>query len=162
MSQTLPEPIQFGKYSLYERIGRGGMAEVFKGRIQGPAGFERVFVVKRILPHLSDDPAFVRMFVDEAKLSARLNHPNIVQIFELGAVDDEYFISMEYVSGHDLAETMRALWKVAGPPRHDLVAYIGREMCRALGYAHALRDERGNLLGKLPDRNGTNSDRGRK
>jgi serine/threonine protein kinase len=149
VSQTLPEPIQFGKYSLYERIGRGGMAEVFKGRIQGPAGFERMFVVKRILPHLSDDPVFVKMFVDEAKLSARLNHPNIVQIFELGAVEGEYFISMEYVSGHDLAETMRAVWKVSGAPRHDMVAYIGREMCRALGYAHGLRDERGNLLGMI-------------
>src|SRR4029077_20133231 len=78
VANQLPEPIQFGKYSLFERIGRGGMAEVFKGRIQGPAGFERVFVVKRILPHLSDDASFIKMFVEEAKLSARLNHPNIV------------------------------------------------------------------------------------
>ena len=111
----LPEPIQFGKYTLFERIGRGGMAEVFKGRIQGPAGFERVFVVKRILPHLSDDATFIKMFVEEAKLSARLNHPNIVQVFELGAVEGEYFIAMEYVRGRDLAETMRAMWKRAGP-----------------------------------------------
>jgi serine/threonine protein kinase len=149
VSQPLPEPIQFGKYTLYERIGRGGMADVFKGRIQGPGGFERVFVVKRILPHLSDDQAFVRMFVEEAKLSARLNHPNIVQIFELGSVEGEFFISMEHVSGHDLAETMRALWKAWGAPRPDMVAYVGREMCRALGYAHALRDDAGNLLGMI-------------
>jgi serine/threonine protein kinase len=147
VTQVLPEPIQFGKYTLYERIGRGGMADVFKGRIQGPAGFERVFVVKRILPHLSDDPAFIQMFVEEAKLSARLSHPNIVQIFELGSVEGEYFISMEHVAGHDLAETMRALWKVAGPPRPDLVAYIGREICRALAYAHGLGDEDGQPLG---------------
>src|SRR5690348_6558406 len=99
------------------------MADVFKGRIQGPEGFERVFVVKRILPHLSDDPSFIRMFVDEAKLSARLNHPNIVQIFELGSVEGEYFISMEQVLGHDLAETMRALWKTSGAPAPELVAY---------------------------------------
>jgi serine/threonine protein kinase len=149
VSQPLPEPIQFGKYTLYERIGRGGMADVFKGRIQGPGGFERVFVVKRILPHLSDDQAFVKMFVEEAKLSARLNHPNIVQIFELGSVEGEFFISMEHVPGHDLAETMRALWKAWGPPRPDMVAYVGREMCRALGYAHALRDDAGNLLGMI-------------
>src|SRR5439155_18169753 len=127
---VLPQPIQFGKYTLFERIGRGGMADVFKARVQGPAGFERIFVVKRILPHLSDDPTFTKMFIEEAKMSARLSHPNIVQVFELGAVENEYFISMEYVRGRDLAETMRTLWARIGPPRPELVAYIGREMCR--------------------------------
>jgi serine/threonine protein kinase len=145
----LSEPIQFGKYTLFERIGRGGMADVYKGRVSGPQGFERVFVVKRILPHLSDDPTFIKMFVEEAKLSARLAHPNIVQIFELGAVEGEYFISMEYIRGHDLAETMRAIWKTMGPPRPELVAYIGREACRALSYAHSLADERGRALGMI-------------
>jgi serine/threonine protein kinase len=145
----LSEPIQFGKYTLFERIGRGGMADVYKGRVSGPQGFERVFVVKRILPHLSEDPTFIKMFVEEAKLSARLAHPNIVQIFELGAVDGEYFISMEYIRGHDLAETMRAIWKTMGPPRPELVAYIGREACRALSYAHSLSDERGRALGMI-------------
>jgi serine/threonine-protein kinase len=149
VAALLPEPIQFGKYTLFERIGRGGMAEVYKGRIQGPAGFERTFVVKRILPHLSEDPTFIKMFVEEAKLSARLNHPNIVQIFELGAVESEYFISMEYIRGRDLAETMRAIWKTMGPPRPELVAYIGREACRALSYAHSLTDDAGRLLGMI-------------
>jgi len=149
LASQLTEPIQFGKYSLFELIGRGGMAEVYKGRIQGPAGFERTFVVKRILPHLSDDPNFIKMFVEEAKLSARLAHPNIVHIFELGAVDGEYFISMEYIKGHDLSETMRAIWKTTGPPRPELVAYIGREACRGLAYAHGLTDEHGRLLGMI-------------
>ncbi len=149
MSSQLTEPIQFGKYSLFELIGRGGMAEVYKGRIQGPAGFERTFVVKRILPHLSGDTTFIKMFVEEAKLSARLAHPNIVHIFELGAVDGEYFISMEYIRGHDLSETMRAIWKMMGPPRPELVAYIGREACRGLSYAHGLTDENGRLLGMV-------------
>ena len=149
MATQLPEPIQFGKYTLFERIGRGGMAEVYKGRIQGPAGFERVFVVKRILPHLSDDTAFIKMFVEEAKMSARLNHPNIVHIFELGAVDGEYFISMEYIRGHDLSETMRAIWKALGAPRPELVSYIGREACRGLAYAHNLTDENGRPLGMI-------------
>ncbi len=149
MGVVLPQPIQFGKYTLFERIGRGGMADVFKGRVQGPAGFERVFVVKRILPHLSDDPQFTRMFIEEAKLSARLNHPNIVQVFELGAVDKEYFIAMEYVKGRDLAETMRTLWARVGPPRPELVAYVGREMCRALAYAHDLTGDDGEPLGMI-------------
>jgi serine/threonine protein kinase len=149
VSVQLSEPIQFGKYTLFERIGRGGMADVYKGRVSGPQGFERTFVVKRILPHLSDDATFIKMFVEEAKLSARLAHPNIVQIFELGAVDGEYFISMEYIRGRDLAETMRAIWKTMGPPRPELVAYIGREACRALSYAHSLADERGRPLGMI-------------
>ena len=106
-----------------------------------------MFVVKRILPHLSDDPTFIKMFVEEAKLSARLNHPNIVHIFELGAVEGEYFISMEYIRGHDLSETMRAIWKALGPPRPELVAYVGREACRGLAYAHELTDENGRRSG---------------
>src|SRR5581483_7640491 len=149
VAPQLPEPIQFGKYTLFERIGRGGMAEVYKGRIQGPAGFERVFVVKRILPHLSEEPTFIHMYVEEAKLSARPNHPNIVQIFELGNVEGEYFISMEYIRGRDLADTMRAIWKTMGPPRPELVAYVGREACRALAYARSLTDDSGHPLGMI-------------
>jgi serine/threonine protein kinase len=125
------------------------MADVFKARIQGPAGFERTFVVKRILPHLSDDPTFTKMFIDEAKIAAKLSHPNIVQVFELGSVDEEYFMSMEYVRGHDLAETMRTLWARVGPPRPELVAYVGREMCRALAYAHDFTSEDGESLGMI-------------
>ncbi|HJX65593.1 MAG TPA: serine/threonine-protein kinase [Polyangia bacterium] len=149
MGAVLPQPISFGKYTLFERIGRGGMADVFKARVQGPAGFERIFVVKRILPHLSDDPVFTKMFIDEAKLAARLNHPNIVQVFELGSVDNEYFMSMEYVRGRDLAETMRTLWARVGPPRPELVAYVGREMCRALAYAHDFTADDGTRLGMI-------------
>lgn len=149
MGVALTQPIPFGKYTLFERIGRGGMADVFKARIQGPAGFERTFVVKRILPHLSDDPSFTKMFIDEAKIAAKLSHPNIIQVFELGAVDDEYFMSMEYVRGHDLAETMRTLWARVGPPRPELVAYVGREMCRALAYAHEFTSEDGQVLGMI-------------
>ena len=125
------------------------MADVFKARVQGPAGFERTFVIKRILPHLSDDPSFTKMFIDEAKLAAKLNHPNIVQVFELGSVENEYFMSMEYVRGRDLAETMRTLWARVGPPRPELVAYIGREMCRALAYAHDFTTEDGQALGMI-------------
>jgi serine/threonine protein kinase len=125
------------------------MADVFKARIQGPAGFERTFVVKRILAHLSGDPAFTKMFIDEAKIAAKLNHPNIVQVFELGAVDGEYFMSMEYMRGHDLAETMRTLWARVGPPRPELVAYVGREMCRALAYAHEFTSDDGHVLGMI-------------
>ena len=73
--------VQFGRYELLERISVGGMAEVFKGRVSGAAGFEKIVAIKRILPNLSDDQEFISMFVDEAKISANLNHSNIGQVF---------------------------------------------------------------------------------
>ncbi len=139
---TQVAPIQFGKYLLVERLGRGGMAEVWKARMIGPAGFQRTMVVKRILPHLVEDPHFTSMFVTEARLSARLNHGNIVTVYELGDVDGEYFLAMEYVRGRDLVNVMRAQL-LRGVPPPGLGAYAVREVCRALGYAHALTDDAG-------------------
>ena len=136
---------RFGKYALVERLGRGGMAEVWKAKISGPAGFSRTLVVKRILPHLVEDPHFVQMFVAEARLSARLNHANIVQVFELGDVGGEYYLAMEYVRGRDLVSAVRALLLKGAPPP-GLGAYVLREVCRALAYAHVLTDERGQPL----------------
>src|SRR5579864_4736394 len=114
-----PEPQHvgqvFGKYELVKRLGSGGMAEVWKARISGPAGFSRTLVVKRILPHLVEDDHFVQMFVSEARLSARLNHGNIVQVFELGEIGGEYFLAMEYVRGRDLVSVLRAHAGKAAP-----------------------------------------------
>jgi len=84
----------FGNYYLVERIGVGGMAEVFLAVAVGPEGFQRTVVIKRILPHLLEDRAFVHMFIDEAKLCGVLSHPNIVQIYEFGKVGDSFFIAM--------------------------------------------------------------------
>ncbi len=135
----------FGKYQLVERLGRGGMAEVWKAKISGPAGFQRTLVIKRILPHLVEDEHFKQMFVAEARLSARLNHANIVQVFELGDVDGEFYLAMEYVRGRDLVNVVRAqLLKGLPPP--GMGAFVVREVCRALAYAHALTDERGQAL----------------
>jgi tRNA A-37 threonylcarbamoyl transferase component Bud32 len=135
----------FGKYQLVERLGRGGMAEVWKAKISGPAGFQRTLVVKRILPHLVEDEHFKQMFVAEARLSARLNHANIVQVFELGDVAGELYLAMEYVRGRDLVNVVRAqLLKGAPPP--GLGAFVVREVCRALAYAHALTDDNGTPL----------------
>jgi serine/threonine protein kinase len=136
------ERTQFGKYTLVERLGRGGMAEVWKAKISGPAGFQRTLVIKRILPHLVEDEHFKQMFVAEARLSARLNHGNIVQVFELGDVDGEFFLAMEYVRGRDLVNVVRAQL-VKGLPPPGLGAFVVREVCRALAYAHALEDDEG-------------------
>src|SRR5688572_32737292 len=91
------------------------MAQIFLARQQGMEGFEKFLVVKRILPHLAENEEFIKMFLDEARIAARLNHPNIVQIFNLGSQDDSFFIAMEYIHGEDV----RRVWKradAAGKP----------------------------------------------
>src|SRR3954469_24556844 len=90
-------PATYGRFRLTGRIGIGGMAEVFRAMVKGPEGWERELVVKRILPQLSGNPDFTRMFIREAKISALLMHPNIVQIYEFGEAEGTYFIAMESV-----------------------------------------------------------------
>lgn len=142
------QPIEFGKYVLVERLGRGGMAEVWKAKMVGPARFERTMVVKRILPHLAEDAEFVEMFVSEARLSARLNHANIVSVFELGLFDGEYFLAMEYVRGMDLISVLRR-HAPQGPLPPGFAAFVLREVASALAYAHSLTDDNGVPLGLI-------------
>jgi eukaryotic-like serine/threonine-protein kinase len=98
----LKKPIQFGKYWLLDRVNVGGMAEVWKAKAFGVEGFERLLAVKRILPNIAEDEEFITMFIDEAKIAVQLNHANIAQIFDLGKVEDSYFIALEFVHGKDL------------------------------------------------------------
>ena len=137
----------FGKYYLLERIGLGGMAEVFLAVATGAEGFQRRLVIKRMLSHLSKDPSFVRMFIDEAKLCGMLSHPNLVQIFEFGEIDDSFFIAMEHVHG----ETLYAVrGKLAELERRAPVAAsldIARQVCLGLHYAHSLQSQTGQPLG---------------
>ncbi|HEY2746027.1 MAG TPA: serine/threonine-protein kinase, partial [Polyangia bacterium] len=135
--------VPFGKYQLLERLGRGGMAEVWKAKALGPKGYARKLVVKRILPELACDEEFVRMFVEEARLSASLNHRNIVQVYEFGEVGGEYYLAMEWVHGRDLNSLMKSMKDRDAAPPVELAAYVAREVCRALAYAHALTDEDG-------------------
>ncbi len=100
---SVPMPEQFGKYQLIQRIGTGGMAEIFKAKVTGEGGFEKLVAIKRILPHLCDDGEFVNMFMQEARLAALLSHPNIVQIYDFGKERETYYIAMEYLWGHDLS-----------------------------------------------------------
>jgi serine/threonine-protein kinase len=135
-----------GKYRLEERLGRGGMAEVWRATLVGSAGFERQVAIKRIRSHLADDREFVQMFLSEARLTAQLHHPNIVQIVELGESDGQYFIAMELVRGHDLQRVARWLAK-RGPIPPGFAAYVVLEIARALAYAHALTGDDGQPLG---------------
>ena len=135
------------KYRLTQKIGSGGMAEVFRATGEGPEGFERSFVVKRILPGLSDAPEFVGMFVDEAKISARLLHPNIVQVFEFAYQDGGYYIVMEPVDGVDMGLLLRKLERRGAVAPAAFAAEVGRQACRGLGFAHGLTSPDGKPYG---------------
>jgi len=131
---------RYGKYELIRKLATGGMAEVFLSKAAGPMGFEKLVVLKRILPHLAEDPAFVQRFLAEAKLAARLNHPNVVQIFDLGEHDGGYFIAMEYIDGPSLRTICRKAGKerIYLPPA--LCAKLVSAACEGLAYAHDFKD----------------------
>jgi eukaryotic-like serine/threonine-protein kinase len=137
---------QHGKYVLGRKLAEGGMAELFLAKQQGLEGFEKLVVVKRILPQLSADDSFVAMFLNEARVAARLNHPNVVQIFDLGRLDSAYFIAMEYVHGEDL----RTLIREAGDhkrPSLGLACRIIADTLAGLHYAHTRNGADGKPLG---------------
>jgi hypothetical protein len=136
-------PSQFGRYTLLERLAVGGMAEVFRAKISSSHGFEKILVIKRILPHLAADATFVAMFIDEAKLTAQLTHPKIVQILDFGDVAGQYFIALEYVDGSDALGLLRtSAQRRLHIPRH-LSVFIISEVLEALDYAHNARDMEG-------------------
>jgi serine/threonine protein kinase len=131
-------PVRFGKYTLLTRLATGGMGEVYVAQMGGAAGFEKQVVIKRILPQLANDEQFVRMFLDEARITAQLNHPNICQVFELGEIQGEYYIAMEYLEGLPLSRLIH---------KHSfrgidlrVVAGIMVQACEGLAYAHDFRD----------------------
>jgi serine/threonine-protein kinase len=134
----LPGVERYGRYCLIERIGRGGMAEVFRAVAEGVEGFRRVFVIKRLRPEKSASVELTRMFVDEARLSALLHHPNIVQVYDFGQIHGTYFLAMEYLRGKDLAAVMKALRAVKSAVSPSIAAHIGHQVATGLHYAHTL------------------------
>jgi serine/threonine protein kinase len=132
------KPERFGRYILLDRIGAGGMAEVFRAVMPGVEGFQRTFVVKRILAERAQSPYFVDMFVQEARINALLHHPNIVQVFDFGNVGGTYFLAMEYLRGRDVSEILRRLRNRERPCPVGVAAFIAREVAGALAYAHTL------------------------
>ena len=147
----------FGRYRLLERLGRGGMAEVFKAKSFGVEGFEKVLVIKRILPELARRPDFVSMFIHEAKLAVRLSHANIVQVFDLGlapggevdgvALPDSYYIAMEYVHGLDLSSLLGRCRREHQALPLQMGIYVASEIAKGLDHAHRRRDEQMRPLG---------------
>lgn len=143
--QTI-SPERFGRYVLLDRIGEGGMAEVFRAIMPGAEGFKRTLVVKRILSSHSKSTSFVDMFVREARIGAMLSHPNIVQVYDFGSVDGHYFLAMEYLRGRDVLAIIKRLRDMKKPFPVPVAAFIAHEVAACLGYAHELIGPDGRCL----------------
>ncbi|MBA3461971.1 MAG: protein kinase [Deltaproteobacteria bacterium] len=139
----MKKPSPFGKYFLLERINVGGMAEVFRAKAFGVEGFERLVAVKRILPNIAEDKEFIRMFIEEAKLSVQLNHANIAQIFDLGVVDGAYYIALEHVHGRDLRGIFDRCRAAGAAMPVAQACFMVMKVCEGLDYAHNKRDQGG-------------------
>ena len=128
-------PQVFGRYLLVQRLSRGGMGEVFLAK-HGLSGFEKVCVIKKVLPHLNEDDRFISRFVDEAQVVIRLQHANVAQVFEVGRVGDEYFLALEFVEGRDLRRILSVLDERHDRLPVDLALLIARDVANGLSYAH--------------------------
>jgi serine/threonine protein kinase len=139
-AKTVPADVaagfRLGKYEIVRRLAAGGMAEIFLAKVSGLSGFQKMVVIKRILPQLATKHDFVEMFLDEARIAATLQHPNVVQMYDVGVVDGNYFIAMEYLHGEDVRSIMKTLYKREGklPLEQALNVVIG--LASGLHYAH--------------------------
>jgi TonB family protein len=143
----LPSGTPFGQYELMEPIATGGMAEVYRARMRGVEGFQKIVAIKRILPHLTDNDEFLSMFVDEAKLAAQLQHPNIIHIYDLGKIDRSYYIAMEFIDGRDLRSILQTLEDKHERLPLGLALFIASRLAAALDYAHRKHDLQGRAMG---------------
>ncbi|MGE0786820.1 MAG: PEGA domain-containing protein [Sandaracinaceae bacterium] len=141
-------PARFGKYTLMRKLATGGMAELFLALQKSVAGFEKLIVVKRVLPHLAQDESFIEMLLSEARIAATLNHPNVAHIYDVGEANGQFYIAMEHVHGEDLRSLVRQMKNkgvTAFPLEHALAIVLG--CCAGLAYAHEKRDLDGEAMG---------------
>lgn len=138
---------KLGRYELIRRIAVGGMGELFLARLRGTAGFEKLVIIKTILPHLSKEEEFVTKFLDEGRIVVQLTHGNIVPVFDMDESDGEYYIAMEYVPGRDLREVLKRLQAQGDVLPVDMALHLASEVCKGLGYAHRKVNEDGESLG---------------
>ena len=143
----LPQEGEFyGKYQLLQKIATGGMAEVFRALSTSIGGFQKEVALKRILPHLSTDAEFVSLFIDEAKLTVSLNHGNIVQVFDFGRIENNYYIAMEFVDGKDMTQVLIKQSKQRRTVPLEVACYILAQTLKGLEYAHTRRGTDGTTL----------------
>ena len=140
------QPVRFGKYLLLDKIAVGGMAELFRAKILGVKGFEKIIAVKRILPHLCTEEDLVTAFIDEAKLAALLSHQCTIQIYDFGNIKSSYFIAMEYIFGRDLRLIAKKCKEKGVPLPLEFSLFIVSKVCAGLDYAHGLKNYKGEHL----------------
>ena len=136
----------FGHYRLLRQIAVGGMAEIYLAKSRGIGGFEKFVALKVIHPNYSADEHFIQMLIDEAKITVQLQHVNIGQIFDLGRIGDQYFITMEFVDGADLFKVLRRASEIEYDMPVEVAAFVVQEVCAALDYAHHKNDDLGRPL----------------
>src|SRR5580658_11349140 len=135
-----------GRYRVVGEIGVGGMASVHLARMDGPGGFQKWVAIKRIHPHLVEDDSFIHMFLDEARIAARISHPNVATVFELGKHDDTYWIAMEYLHGEPLREVMRRTEEMGQPMPPEIACRVIADAAEGLHAAHELLGKNGEKL----------------
>ena len=140
-------PARLGRYELVARLAAGGMGEIFLARLEAAAGFEKLFVIKRVLPHLADEARFRGMLIAEARLASKMTHANICQVYELGETDGQLYIVMEYLEGVTLLPLLRKASRDGSKLELGFVAGVIQQVTDALHYAHELRDRDGSSLG---------------
>ncbi|HEY6172820.1 MAG TPA: serine/threonine-protein kinase, partial [Kofleriaceae bacterium] len=141
------ETTRLGSYEILRKLTRGGMAEIFLARTSGPSGFEKLVVLKKILTKFAGKPRYVQLFLDEARLAASLDHPNIAQVYDLGMVDGSYFFAMEYLHGQDVRSILHRAWRIGARFPIEHAVQIARNVASALHFAHDKRRGDGTLLG---------------
>ncbi|MFP4474616.1 MAG: protein kinase domain-containing protein [Desulfatibacillaceae bacterium] len=139
-------PVRFGKYLLLDKIAAGGMAELFRAKMVGDEGFEKLIAIKKILPHLVAEKALIQAFIDEARLAAHLQHQNIVRTYDFGRMGNDFFIAMEFLFGKNLRVIAEQAAKRRNALGMDRILWIVAKMCAGLDYAHNLRDYKGENL----------------
>jgi serine/threonine-protein kinase len=140
-------PERFGPYYVYEQLGVGGMATVHVAETRGPGGFRKRVALKRLLEHAAANPTLVELFTDEARLAQYLHHPNIAQTYDVGEIDETFYIAMELVSGPTVGQLLRQAKSTFGVIPFPITVNILAQLCDALGYAHNARDKHGRPLG---------------
>ncbi|HMK35806.1 MAG TPA: protein kinase [Desulfomonilaceae bacterium] len=140
------EPTMFGRYCLIDQVSKGGMSDIFLAKTASVSGFQKALVIKKLLPQYSAKSRYVQRFVNEAKTLSRLNHTNIVQIIDMGVINSEYFIAMEYIEGRNIAHIISKAAKNGRRPSLEFILHVILEVAKGLGYAHRRKGVNGESL----------------
>ena len=147
VSERGRETTRLGSFEIVRKLARGGMAEIFLARTRGPSGFEKLVVLKKVLPKYAGKDRFVQLFLEEAKLAASLDHPNIAQVYDIGMIDGSYFFTMEYLHGQDVRSILHRTWRTGERFPIEHAVQITRHVASALHFAHEKQRSDGALLG---------------